>query len=114
MQQYAKMHNAIELLELTLPRQLFQQLSAILDFLIDSKKTVKGKTASPFIAIATSILSNATQFNNWTKSLTWWLASREEGTPILPQLAAFPDESRSQILKETKEFVIFAHNHNSY
>ena len=115
MRQYGKMHNAIELLELSLPHYLFAQVNEMLDFItVSNKKIASGKNASPFVNIASSILSNASQFNDWTRSLTWWLAGREPGPSILPQLAAFPDESRSRILKETKEFVIFAHNHNSY
>ncbi len=115
MRHYGKMHNAIELLELSLPHHLFARVNEMLDFItVSHKKIALAKNATPFVTIASSILSNASLFNDWTRSLTWWLAGREQGPAILPQLAAFPDESRSRILKETKEFVIFAHNHNSY
>ncbi|MES2646771.1 MAG: hypothetical protein V4717_07860 [Bacteroidota bacterium] len=112
MRQYGRMHNAIELLELSIPRNLFLQLQDVLDFITNPKKAFSiNKMQEPFVFIASSILGNPAKFNDWTKSLTWWVAARETTPGILPVLASFTDYNQSPILKETKDFVI-SHNHN--
>lgn len=112
MERYSKMYNAIELLELTLPRQVFQQLNTVLEFLITGKLAEEAKKLS-FPATAQAILTNASLFNNWTKALTWYLAGREPGDTALKQMVMIPDNNVSRIVKETKEFVIFNHNHKN-
>lgn len=114
MKQFSKMHNAIELLELSVPRKLFTQVIELVDHLTgDPGRDVKVSARLPFADTASSILSKSEQFNDWTKAVIWWLAGSEKDVKLLPMLAAFTEPNDSPILKETKEFVIFSHNHNS-
>jgi hypothetical protein len=114
MKQFNKMHNAIELLELSIPYRIFHQLDELVDHLTgEVKAREKPARHINFGETAKAVLNESSHFNDWTKAITWWLAGRETDRKVLPQLAAFTHNGDAAIVKETKEYVIFSHNHKS-
>jgi ATP/ADP translocase len=107
MKQFHKIHNAIELLELSIPRKIFNPVVELVDHITgDPGKIIRANQRHTFAEIAETVLTNSKNFNDWTKSVIWWLAGQENDKSLVAGLAAFKHTSESQIVTETKEFVI--------
>ncbi|MCU0396013.1 MAG: hypothetical protein MUF29_08885 [Chitinophagaceae bacterium] len=107
--QYHKLHNAIELMDLTLPKVYFQQLQALLEFVARPLHRSAAATRLPLDrndeACITYIVENPNVFGAWTRSLAWYLAGRMGHRPLLQRIAAQPASPRTRIESETLQFV---------
>lgn len=108
--QTEKLHNAIELLDITLPKAYFKQLQELMDFMTsetlaapqhshDGRRQPSGK-------LLPLVLERHEMFSSWTRSLAWYQAAIGQEQQLLHkhlprQLAHF-----TPIESETQQFVL--------
>ncbi len=107
-----QMHNAIELLDLTIPKHYFDQLVLLLDFIMNNHKpisTLQSKTTvSAHKNLHDAVMNSPAGFSVWTKSLAWYLAAQKGDKKIVAALKRLPAGVRHPMEEETKQFVLSA------
>ena len=106
-----KAANAIEMLEHIVPRQYFDRLHLVINFVADANTIGKNKTitkdSTQLKAITGSILqSKPGQYNSWTKAVSCLLISQINEPSLVALMQSTASASDERILKETRDFVI--------
>jgi len=104
-----KIFNAMEMMEMVLPKQVSRQINILLDYMIDPV-IFKGKLAvMPATEFYDLVISaNAEKFNQWTKSICLYASYKSGEFGFLQKLPAKNDVSESAIFSETKNYVLKA------
>jgi ATP:ADP antiporter, AAA family len=102
-----KLFNAMEMMELVLPKRISKQINILLDFLIDPV-LIKGKftlmPATTFYELV--IQNNKDKFNSWTKSICLYTSFKNGDYDFLQELSSKSDIADSSIYSETKNYVL--------
>ena len=103
----AKVANAMELLELTIPKKYFTSIN----YLIDCTQDVKTKQVMYFkhklsvSAVVQHIIHSVhPQFNSWTQSVAFYLLPKLDHKPSWPTLLE-EDTEADTLLQETRNYV---------
>ncbi len=114
----SRISNAIEMLELSIPKRYFLPVDAILEFLLDSSNSNPENFASstPVLAPAiTEIISTSSVgYTIWTKSVALYLIPSLKDKALHKILAAPQIEENNSLFSETKKFVYPKLNYNCH
>ncbi|QMU28325.1 hypothetical protein [Adhaeribacter radiodurans] len=103
-----RIYNAIEMLELSIPKRYFSRVDSILEFLLDSSLTPTEKSfnsASEFTPVIQDVISSAS-FNVWTKSVAVYLIPTFRDKSLNKILVEAQVEENNPLYSETKNFIL--------
>jgi len=106
----SRISNAIEMLELSIPKRYFLQVDAVLEFLLDisvSKTESPALTATiPTMLIKEVLTTSAAGFNVWTKSVALYLIPAFKDKALRELLLEKQVEDKNPLFGETRKFVL--------
>lgn len=109
--QTEKLHNAIELLDITLPKTYFRQLQELMDFMtLSSNVSLQRSQVAPAPSnnkLLSLVLERQEMFSSWTRSLAWYHAATNHEHQLL--LHQYPPQNKplvTPIEAETQQFVL--------
>lgn len=101
-----KLYNAMEMLELTLPKKTASQLNELLDYLLDAgslKKLPPSMERNKFYKEV--VLEEGLHFNHWTRSLSLYSSWRNKATSFYEELKQRGGRIEEPVFSETQAFV---------
>jgi ATP:ADP antiporter, AAA family len=104
----SKLSNALEMLEMIIPREIFFRFHQLAEKNISGIKHEKlSRSQQKINDLMENIISNKTIcFNDWTRAMAMTVINAWQHKELLRFLHTVPDEQLSFILRETKAFVI--------
>jgi hypothetical protein len=104
-----KLHNAIELLDITLPKTYFKQLHELMDYLTmptpASMQALQRGSQAPSNKLLAMVLERQEIFSSWTRSLAWYQAAMGQEHQLLRNHLPQSPSNYSHIEAETQQFV---------
>jgi hypothetical protein len=102
-----KIYNAIEMIEMELPKKISKDLIVLFDFTLDptdrKKITINGQGNLLFNKI---YLSDSFTYNPWTKSIVMYCSWKNNNVEDIQLIAEKKDASGEYIINETRDFVL--------
>ena len=102
-----KIFNAMEMLEMVLPKKIAKDINYLVDFILDPEGAItffkKPDLANFFTRI---ILNDSEIFNSWTKAVCLYSSWQNNQTGFLKKLSKSEPETEDLIVTETKNFVL--------
>jgi hypothetical protein len=106
----AKLANAIELLELTIPRKYFNQVIPFIELKYDVKKKqvlLQSKISGGVeMVIGEVIVSRKVPFNSWSRSIALYLSPQLISKNLAKQVAAQPANDSDELVRETRNYIL--------
>jgi len=105
----SKIFNAMEMMEMVLPKQVSKQVNVLLDYLLDPvvfKRKLAIIPATNFYDLV--IHSSGEKFNQWTKSVCLYTSFKNGDFDFLQNLSSKTGVAESVIFSETKNYVLKA------
>ena len=110
-EKHDKLYNAMEMLELLLPKRISKDMNLIFDFILDPDGSATGYTPQEINVFYNKVIFNSPlAFNPWTKAVCVYSSWRNEQTDFLMKLKDFQQPDLHYLVKETKDFVIQTQN----
>jgi len=110
-EQQQKLYNAMEMIELELPKKISKDFILLFDFILDPgehKATMaKNETATLFNKI---YFSDSFSYNAWTKAIILYCAWKNNKTEDLKHIGQKKEQAEHHIITETRDFVLKAIN----
>jgi len=107
LEQHHKIYNAIEMIELELPKKISKDLIQLFDFILDPvEKRSALPIAEPDSLFSKIYLSDSFTYNQWTKSIVIYSSWKNNITGDLQVIALQQENSGHQIINETRNFVL--------
>ena len=104
-----KIYNAMEMLELVLPKKISIALNYLFDFVLDPKYTkkifVKNDVKTFFNKI---LLNDVVTYNPWTKAVYMYCSWKNNDTDVFKNINKKNDPNEPFIIKETRDYVLGA------
>lgn len=111
MEKHDKLYNAMEMLELLLPKKISKDINLLFDFILDPEGTVPANMPQEIHVFYDKVIFNSPlAFNPWTKAVCVYSSWRNEQTGFLTKLKAMQQPDLHYLVKETKDFVIHTQN----
>jgi ATP:ADP antiporter, AAA family len=110
-EQQQKLYNAMEMIELELPKNISKDLIMLFDFMLDpsGNKAAAGKNDSA--ALFNKIyFSDSFSYNPWTKAILLYCSWKNNKTADLRNIVQKIDQGEHYIITETRDFVLNAIN----
>lgn len=108
--QTEKLHNAIELLDITLPKTYFRQLQELMDFMTTPSAAApqrsQGANSGPSNKLLSLVMERQEIFSSWTRSLAWYQAATSHEHQLLRQYLPQHQVLFTPIEAETQQFVL--------
>jgi hypothetical protein len=108
--QTEKLHNAIELLDITLPKTYFKQLQELMDFMTTTSAVAppnaRNSTAAVSNQLLPLVLERQEMFSSWTRSLAWYQAATGHEHQVLHKHLPHKQALFTPIEVETQQFVL--------
>ncbi|MGN6291676.1 MAG: MFS transporter [Chitinophagaceae bacterium] len=102
-----KIFNAMEMIELILPKHVSKQINILMDHILDPGVVKKGATLLPATDFYDMVIYNKSEkFNHWTKSVCLYACLSNEDFDFLQTLSSNDDTAESPIFSETKNYVL--------
>ncbi len=102
-----KIHNAIEMLEMIVPKKYFQELDVAFELFIDDSNRLKHRQHKTLPVIITEILEASDYyFNIWTNAICLYIAGKNGLTDLIALVQNKAQYDTQPILKETREFAL--------
>ena len=104
-----KIFNAMEMMEMVLPKQVSKQINVLLDYLLDPvvfKRKLAVMPAANFYDLV--IQDSSEKFNQWTKSVCLFTSFKNGDFDFLQKLSPKNGDTESVIFSETKNYVLKA------
>lgn len=102
-----KLYNAMEMIELELPRKIARDLLTLFDFVLDPvghhKKATEQNTVNVFNQV---YYSDSFSYNSWTKALVMFCSWRNKMQDDVQQIERVPAAKEEFIVAETRNFVL--------
>ena len=111
MEKQHKLYNAMEMIEIELPKKVSKDLISLFDFILDpaGNKLVIGKNDGT--SLFTKIyLSDSFTYNPWTKAIVMYCSWKNSITEDLKIIRQRQEPSEPLIITETRDFVLNAIN----
>jgi hypothetical protein len=102
-----KLFNAMEMIELVLPKKIAFQINSLIDFVLDPAHAKK-----PFVKYDVNAFMNKVVFNRgdkynvWTKAVCIYCSIKTKEVAFLSDVNDFSTINRSPILNETRTYVL--------
>ena len=102
-----KLYNAMEMLELLLPKRISKDMNLIFDFILDPAGSFSGNMQQEINIFYNKVIFNTPMaFNPWTKAVCVYSSWRNNQTGFLMKLKDNQQPDLHYLVKETKDFVI--------
>jgi hypothetical protein len=110
-EQQQKLYNAMEMIELELPKFISKDLIMLFDFILDpsANKIVAGNKNAKTL-FNKIYFSDSFSYNPWTKAILLYCSWKNNKTDHLHDLIEKKDTSEHYIITETRDFVLKAIN----
>ena len=103
----AKIMNALEMMELLLPKRVMKKINPLMDFVLDPGQVHRIPEPISLNELFSGIIfGKETHFNSWTQALCVFSSWKNGEFRILKKLSEHNNESHSFIVAETKNFVL--------
>ncbi len=110
-EKHEKIYNAMEMLELVLPKKISKDLNALFDFILDPKHSSKIEVKQDIkLFFAKAIFEEPGLYNPWTKSVCVYSSWKNHEVATLKKLKDTPRNGEHYLVKETKDYVLAALN----
>ena len=102
-----KIFNAMEMLEMVLPKKIAKDINYLVDFILDPKGAITFFKKPDLTNFFTKIILNDSEiFNPWTKAVCLYSSWQNNQTGFLKKLSKSELETEDLIVTETKNFVL--------
>ncbi len=103
-----KIHNAIEMLEMVIPKKYFAELDIAFELLIDDSNRIKHRQHLKTLPVVLKEILEASDyyFNIWTNAICLYIAGKNGLTDLIALVQNKPLYEAQPILKETKDFAL--------
>ena len=102
-----KLYNAMEMLELLLPKRISKDMNLIFDFILDPAGSIPGNMQQEINIFYNKVIFNSPMaFNPWTKAVCVYSSWRNNQTDFLMKLKDNQQPDLHYLVKETKDYVI--------
>ncbi|MBL0357349.1 MAG: MFS transporter [Chitinophagaceae bacterium] len=102
-----KIYNAIEMIELELPKKISKDLIVLFDFILDPNEKKSHLESTSISSLFSKVyLSDGFTYNPWTKSIVMYCSWKNNKTEDLEIVARQPEKSGHIIIEETRDFVL--------
>jgi hypothetical protein len=111
----SRIYNAMEVLELVLPKRTSRQINLLLDFTLDPsfvKKPVSEQDSTSFFQKIVN--PHSTTFNSWTKAVCIYCSLKNNNLGFIQGLSSYNDSKENVILRETKNYALKALQESGY
>jgi ATP:ADP antiporter, AAA family len=112
---FEKIFNAMEMIEMILPKKVSKQINILLDYLLDPtvvKSKINDIPATRFFDL---VINNKDQkFNQWTKSVCLYACLNNKNFDFLQTLSTGNDTADSLIFSETRNYVLKVNESSVY
>ena len=105
--QQSRMINAMEILEMVLPKKIMRDINQLFDFILDPTHTLKAVnyTDVPFI-VKQIVFRQELLFQPWSKSVCIYGSWKNNLSEVLLYLKEQPDTDKNILFRETREHVL--------
>ncbi len=105
--QHQKLYNAMEIIEMELPKQISKDLVLLFDFILDpaGNKPVAGKQGQQTL-FNKIYFSDSFSYSPWTKAIIIYCAWKNKRTVELKNIVQKKEQQEHYIITETREFVL--------
>jgi hypothetical protein len=104
-----KIYNAMEVLELELPKKISRDLIILFDFILDptENKTIAAISKSVTTPLFTKVyFSDSFTYNPWTKAIVMYCSWKNNKKEDLKSIRQKQETTEPYIIKETRDFVL--------
>ena len=102
-----KIFNAMEMLELVLPKKISMDINYLLDYIIDPKGIIQNFRKPDISSFFNKIISNeSNKFNSWTRAVCLYSSLQNKQTDFLKNLLDSKPETDELIITETKNYIL--------
>ncbi|MBC7915455.1 MAG: hypothetical protein H7Y07_15190 [Pyrinomonadaceae bacterium] len=102
-----KIFNAMEMLEMVLPKKIAKDINYLLDYILDPQGAITNFKKSDLANFFTRIILDDSEiFNSWTKAVCIYSSWQNNQTGFLKKLSKSELEPEDLIVTETKNFVL--------
>jgi ATP/ADP translocase len=111
----SRIYNAMEMLELVLPKRTSRQINLLLDFTLDPsyvKKPVSEQDSTSFFQKIVN--THSTVFNSWTKAICIYCSLKNNNLGFIQGLSSYNDAKENVILRETRNYALKALQESGY
>ncbi len=106
MNKHDKIYNAMEMIDMVLPKKISKDLNAIFDFILDPAQR-KGSSSQAIETFFTkAVFDSPGMFNPWTKAVCVYSSWRNKETHFLEELKTHNLSNQHFLVRETKDYVI--------
>ncbi len=106
-----KIYNAIEMIELDLPRKTAREIINLFDFVLDAEGYKKTELVHGYDNIFSKVYSNSNaSYNQWTKALVMYCSWKNKMMDDLKQIKPVGNGREEFIITETRDFVLNSPN----
>ena len=106
-----RLYNAMEMLELVLPKKIAKALNLLFDFILDPHHNSQvAITREVKVFFSKVIFSEALLYNPWTKAVCVFSSWKNNETGLLDKLKGYKTADEHYLVKETREYVMAAIN----
>ena len=110
-----KIFNAMEMIEMILPKRISRQINVLLDHFLDPMVIQTEVILTPSTSFYDLVIhKNCQKFNQWTKSVCLYISLQNRDWDFLRSLSENSDQSESSIFKETKNYVLTLSQQSAY
>lgn len=111
-----KLYNAMEMLELVLPKRISKEINLLFDFLLDPVHQHKLQKMEARNFYEKAIFNKPQMYNPWTRSVCLYYAWKHRDEQILQKLEAPLTFGDHFLIRETRQYVLdnknLQHAHN--
>lgn len=101
-----KLFNAMEMLEMVLPKRTARQINVLFDYILEPNPARKKETETGTNLYLQKILSPGSSFNHWTKAICLYTSLKNKKVDLLRSLPAQPERYENIVLTETRSYVM--------
>lgn len=108
-----RIFNAMEMIELVLPKKVSKQVNELVDFVLDPQGLHKKSIPIDGNALMSKVIqADSDSFSNWTRAVCLYTAFKNNETELLQSVPSYTNES--PVLTETKNYVLNAVQRSVY
>ena len=101
-----KLFNAMEMLELVLPKKTARQINDLFDYILEPTLNRKRLTEVSTISFLQEIVTPSAKFNHWTKAVCLYTSFKNKKLDFIHSLVILPEQHENIVLTETRAYVM--------
>ena len=101
-----KLFNAMEMLEMVLPKRVARQVNDLFDYILEPPMLRKRETDYDTSLFLKEIIRPGAPFNNWTKAICLYTSLKNDKWELIRNLSPEPELYENIVLTETRTYVM--------